>query len=43
LLVVVSRDGSIASALSMAGNDELTIDEGKAQGALADAVGAIFG
>lgn len=43
LLVVVSRDGSVASALSMAGNDELAIDEGKAQGALADAVKAIFG
>lgn len=42
LLVVVNRDGSIASALSMSGNDELIIDEGKAHGALADAVLGIF-
>jgi len=41
LLVVTSRDGSIASALSMAG-ESLVIDEGKASGSLADAVGAIF-
>ena len=42
LLVVVNRDGSMASALSMAGNDDLTIDEGKAQGALADAMAGLF-
>lgn len=42
LLVVVGRDGSMASALQMAGNEELTIDEGKATGALADAVAGIF-
>jgi len=42
LLVVVSRDGSVASALAMAG-EAIIIDEGKAHGALADAVGAIFG
>jgi hypothetical protein len=43
LLVVTSRDGRVASALSMEGNDELTIDEGNATGALADAVMGIFG
>lgn len=43
LLVVTSRDGRVASALSMEGNDELTIDEGNATGALADAVMSIFG
>jgi hypothetical protein len=42
LLVVVNRDGEMASALSMAGNDELTIDEGKAQGALAIAMLGLF-
>lgn len=42
LLIVAGRDGSIASALQMAGNEELTIDEGKATGALADAVAGIF-
>jgi hypothetical protein len=42
LLVVVNRDGSVASALSMSGNDELIIDEGNASGALADAVLGIF-
>lgn len=42
LLVVAGRDGSIASALQMAGNEELTIDEGTATGALADAVAGIF-
>lgn len=42
LLVVVNRDGSMASAMAMAGNDELTIDEGNAQGALADAMLGLF-
>lgn len=42
LLVVASRDGSVASALAMAG-EAVIIDEGTAKGALADAVGAIFG
>lgn len=43
LLCLASRDGSQASALSMSGNDEITIDEGNAKGALADAVAGIFG
>lgn len=43
LLVVTSRDGQVASALSMAGNSELIIDEGEATGSLADAVMTIFG
>jgi len=43
LLIVVSRNGLVASALSMSGKDEMVIDEGKAQGALALAVGRIFG
>lgn len=42
LLIVVSRNGLVASALSMSGKDEMVIDEGKAQGALALAVGTIF-
>lgn len=43
LLCLASRDGQVASALQMSGNDELTIDEGQAQGSLADAVAGIFG
>ncbi|MGA1753825.1 MAG: hypothetical protein ACO395_10825 [Pontimonas sp.] len=42
LMSVASRDGSVASVIAMAGQP-LIIDEGKAQGALADAVKAIFG
>jgi len=42
LVCLVSRDGEVASALQMEGNDELTIDEGNAQGSLADAVAGIF-
>ncbi len=41
LLVVTSRDGQVASALSMEGKD-LIIDEGKAQGSLAEAVKNIW-
>lgn len=43
LLCLVSRDGQIASALSMSGKTELVIDEGKATGSLAEAVAGIFG
>lgn len=43
LLCLASRDGRIASALSMSGNDELITDDGQAQGTLALAVGRIFG
>jgi hypothetical protein len=39
---VASRDGSVASVIAMAGQP-LIVDEGKAQGDLADAVKAIFG
>ena len=42
LLCLTSRDGQVASALSMEGKD-LIIDEGKAQGSLAEAVKNIFG
>lgn len=42
LVCLVSRDGEVASALQMEGNDGLTIDEGNAQGSLADAVAGIF-
>lgn len=42
LLVLTSRDGQVASALSMEGK-EILIDEGKAQGSLAEAVKNIFG
>lgn len=41
LLCLTSRDGQVASALSMEGKD-LIIDEGKAQGSLAEAVKNIW-
>lgn len=43
LLCLASRDGQMASALRMSGNDELITDEGKAVGSLAEAVSQIFG
>ena len=42
LLCLTSRDGQVASALSM-GDNEIIVDEGKAQGSLAEAVKNIFG
>lgn len=41
LLCLTSRDGQVASALSMEGKS-LVIDEGTAQGSLAEAVAGVF-
>jgi len=41
LLCLVSRDGQVASALSM-GDNEIIVDEGKARGSLAEAVKNIW-